>query len=187
VLDGRLLTDDEVGYNGLMFLVGGLDTTRNAIAGGLLELLRNPDQMFQLRKDRSLMPTAVEEILRWTSPITHSMRTSLKDVEIRGRRIKEGEWVVVWNASANRDEEIFLNPDTFDVGRDPNDHLALAHGEHFCLGAHLARLEIRLVFEEILDRISDVELNGKVEWLASNLMHGIKRMPVRFRPRSASS
>jgi len=187
VLGGRLLTEEELGYNGLMFLVGGLDTTRNSIAGGLLELIRNPDQMRRLRQDRSLMHPAVEEILRWTSAITHSMRTALTDTEIRARKIKAGDWVVVWNASANRDEEAFANPGQFDVGRDPNDHVAFARGEHFCLGAHLARLEIRLIFEEILDRMVDLELDGEVEWLASNLMHGIKRMPIRFTPRRTAA
>jgi cholest-4-en-3-one 26-monooxygenase len=182
VLGGRLLTDEELGYNGLMFLVGGLDTTRNATAGGLLELIRNPDQMRRLHEDRRLLPTAVEETLRWTSAITHSMRTALKDIEIRGKRIRKGDWVVVWNASANRDDEVFANPDKFDVARDPNDHLAFVYGEHFCLGAHLARLEIRLIFEEIVDRIPDVELDGEVEWLASNLLHGVKRMPIKFTP-----
>jgi cytochrome P450 len=187
VLGGRLLTNEELGYNGFMFIIGGLDTTRNSIAGGLLELIRNRDQMHRLREDRSLMRPAVEEILRWTSAITHSMRTALKDTEIRGRKIKEGDWVVVWNASANRDEEAFVNPDQFDVGRDPNDHYAFAYGEHFCLGAHLARLEIRLIFEEILDRMPDVELDGEVEWLASNLLHGVKRMPIKFTPRRAAA
>jgi cytochrome P450 len=187
VLGGRLLTEEEIGYNGFMFVIGGLDTTRNSIAGGLLELIRNPDQMRRLREDRSLMRPAVEEILRWTSAITHSMRTALKDTEIRGRKIKEGDWVVVWNASANRDEDAFVNPDRFDVARDPNDHFAFAYGEHFCLGAHLARLEIRLIFEEILDRMPDVELDGEVEWLASNLLHGLKRMPIKFTPRRAAA
>lgn len=187
VLGGRLLTEEEIGYNGFMFVIGGLDTTRNSIAGGLLELIRNPDQMRLLRENRSLMRPAVEEILRWTSAITHSMRTALKDTEIRGRKIKEGDWVVVWNASANRDEEAFVNPDRFDVARDPNDHFAFAYGEHFCLGAHLARLEIRLIFEEILDRMPDVELDGAVEWLASNLLHGLKRMPIKFTPRRAAA
>jgi len=181
VLGGRPLTDEEIGYNGLMFLIGGLDTTRNAIAGGLLELIRAPFQMRRLRADRSLMLPAVEEILRFTSAVTHSMRTALKDTEIRGKQIRADEWVVVWNASANRDEEVFPDPDKFDVGRAPNDHLALAHGEHFCLGAHLARVEIRLIFEEILNRLFDIELDGEVEWVASNLFHGIKRMPIRFK------
>ena len=187
VLGGRELSAEEIGYNGFMFIIGGLDTTRNSIAGGLLELIRNRDQMRRLREDKSLMRPAVEEILRWTSAITHSMRTALKDTEIRGRKIKEGDWVVVWNASANRDEEAFANADHFDIARDPNDHFAFAYGEHFCLGAHLARLEIRLIFEEILDRMPDVELDGEVEWLASNLLHGVKRMPIKFTPRRAAA
>jgi cytochrome P450 len=180
MLDGRLLTEEEIGYNGLMFLVGGLDTTRHAIAGGLLQLILNPDQMRRLRENRSLMHTAVEEILRWTSPVTHSMRVALKETEIKGRKIKEGDWVVVWNPSANRDEEVFPNPFAFEIDRHPNEHLAFAHGEHFCLGAHLARLEIRVVFEEILSRVCVTELDGDVEWVASNVFHGMKRMPVRL-------
>ncbi len=187
VLGGRLLTDEELGHNGFMFIIAGLDTTRNSIAGGLLELIRNRDQMQRLRDHRSLMKTAVEEILRWTSPITHSMRTAIKDTEIGGRKIKAGDWVVVWNASANRDENVFVNPDKFDIARDPNEHFAFAYGEHFCLGAHLARLEIRLIFEEILDRMPDVELDGEVEWVASNLLHGLKRMPIKFTPRRAAA
>ncbi len=187
VLGGRLLTDEEIGYNGFMFIIAGLDTTRNAIAGGLLELIRNPAQMRRLREDKSLMRPAVEEILRWTSPITHSMRTALKDTEIRGRKIRQGDWVVVWNAAVNRDEEVFADPEKFDIARDPNDHFAFAYGEHFCLGAHLARLEMRLIFEEILDRMPDVELDGEVEWLASNLLHGLKRMPIKFTPRRAAA
>jgi cholest-4-en-3-one 26-monooxygenase len=187
VAGGRELSVEEIGYNGFMFIIGGLDTTRNSIAGGLLELMRDRSQMQRLREDKSLMRPAVEEILRWTSAITHSMRTALKDTEIRGRKIKEGDWVVVWNASANRDEDAFVNADKFDVGRDPNDHFAFAYGEHFCLGAHLARLEIRLIFEEILDRMPDVELDGEVEWLASNLLHGVKRMPIKFTPRRAAA
>jgi cytochrome P450 len=187
VLGGRLLTNEEIGYNGFMFIIAGLDTTRNAIAGGLLELVRDRSQMQRLREDKSLMRTATEEILRWTSPITHSMRTALKDTEIRGQKVKQGDWVVVWNASANRDPEVFENSDRFDVARNPNDHFAFAYGEHFCLGAHLARLEIRLIFEEILERMPDVELDGEVEWLASNLLHGLKRMPIKFTPRRAAA
>jgi cytochrome P450 len=143
--------------------------------------------MWRLRQDASLMRPAVEEILRWTSPITHSMRTALRDSEIRGHKVKEGDWVVVWNASANRDEDVFVNPYKFDVARDPNDHFAFAYGEHFCLGAHLARLEIRLIFEEILRRMPDVDLDGDSEWLASNLLHGLKRMPIKFTPRRAAA
>ncbi len=184
---GRLLTEEEIGHNGFMFVIGGFDTTRNAIAGGLLELMRHRDQMERLRRDKSLLRSAVEEIVRWTSPITHSLRTALKDVEIRGRTIREGDWVAVWNASVNRDEQAFADAERFDIARDPNDHFGFSYGEHFCLGAHLARLELRLMLEAILERMPDVELDGEVQWLASNLLHGVKRMPVRFTPRRAAA
>jgi cytochrome P450 len=140
VLD-RFLTPEQVGYNVWNFVIGGLDTTRNAIASGMLALIQNPAQAHRLREDKSLIPTAVDEILRWTSPITHSMRVAVKDTEIGGRGIAAGDWVVVWNMSANRDESVFDYPDSFDVGRRPNDHFAFAYGEHFCIGAHLARLD----------------------------------------------
>lgn len=184
---GRQLTNEEIGFNGFMFVIGGLDTTRNTIAGGMLELIRDPSQMKRLREDQSLIPTAVEEMLRWTAPITHSLRTALKDTEIAGRKIEQGDWVVVWNASVNRDEDVFPHADRFDVARTPNDHFSFAYGEHFCLGAHLARLEIRLIFEEILARMPEAELDGDVERLASNQLAGIKRMPIKFTPRRAAA
>ncbi|HXR36473.1 MAG TPA: cytochrome P450 [Candidatus Binataceae bacterium] len=184
---GRELTPEQVGYNVWNFVIGGLDTTRNAISGGLLAFIQNPDQMRRLRDEPSLMPTAVEEILRWTSPITHSMRVAVKDTEIAGRKVKVGDWVVVWNASANRDELAFAEPDRFDVGRSPNEHFAFAYGEHFCIGAHLARLEIRLIFEEMMARMPDPELAGEVERVTSIVLAGIKRLPIRFAPRRAAA
>jgi cytochrome P450 len=179
-IDGVKLTDYEVQFNCQMFVIAGLETTRNAISGGMLELIRTPDQFARLSANRSLMPTAVEEILRWTSPITHIMRTAMHDSEIRGRRIRAGEWVVLWNASANRDEEVFTDADRFDIARKPNYHIAFGYGEHFCLGAHLARLELRLALDEVMRRIPDIELDGEVQRLSSNLVAGIKHMPVRF-------
>ena len=184
VLGGRQLTEEEIGFNSFLFLLGGIESTRNAIAAGLLQLIHEPEQLARLRADRSLLPTAVEEILRWTTPILHSMRTAVKDTEIRGRRIREGDWVVVWIPSANRDEEVFANADRFDITREPNDHFSLVFGEHFCLGAHLARLEMRLLFSDLLDRMEDIELAGPTEWMASNIMHALKRMPITFRPRA---
>ena len=184
---GRELTPEQVGYNVWNFVIGGLDTTRNAISGGLLAFMQNPDQMRRLRDDPSLMTTAVEEILRWTSPITHSMRVAIKDTEIAGHKVKAGDWVVVWNASANRDEQAFAQPDRFDVGRSPNEHFAFAYGEHFCIGAHLARLEIRLIFEEMMARMPDPELAGEVERVTSIVLAGIKRLPIRFTPRRAAA
>jgi cytochrome P450 len=179
-IDGKKLTDPEVSFNCQMFVIAGLETTRNAISGGVLELIRARDQFERLAADRSLMPTAVEEILRWTSPITHIMRTALRDAEIRDRKVRAGDWVVLWNASANRDEEVFPYADRFDVARKPNYHIAFGYGEHFCLGAHLARLELRLALEEVMRRIPDLELDGEVQRLSSNLVAGIKHMPVRY-------
>jgi cytochrome P450 len=178
-IEGEKLTDPEVSFNCQMFVIAGLETTRNAISGGMLELIRTR-QLERLAADRSLMPTAVEEILRWTSPITHLLRTAMRDGEIRGRRIREGDWVVLWNASANRDEDVFPDAERFDVARKPNYHLAFGFGEHFCLGAHLARLELRMALDQVMRRIPDIELDGEVQRLSSNLVAGIKHMPVRF-------
>jgi cytochrome P450 len=186
-VDGRLLTEEEVGHNGFMFVIGGLETTRNSTSGGMAELIRNPAQMRKLRENRNLMRTAIEEIVRWTSPIVQLMRVATRDTELRGRKIKQGDWVVVWNASANRDEEAFDHPDRFDIARWPNDHVGFGYGPHFCLGAHLARLEMRLMLSDVLDRMPDLELTGEVERVASNLIGGNKRMPVKFTARRASA
>src|SRR5579885_2792530 len=140
--DGRRLNWRELGHNGGLFVIGGLETTRNAISGGVLALIENPHEMRRLRAAPSLMHTACEEILRWTSPITQLMRVATRDVELHGKKIRAGDRVVIWHASANRDEEAFPEPHRFDVGRSPNEHLAFGRGEHFCIGAHMARLEL---------------------------------------------
>ncbi|HZY59847.1 MAG TPA: cytochrome P450, partial [Candidatus Binataceae bacterium] len=144
-LDGDLLNDMEVGHNATMFVLGGLETTRNAISGGVLELMKNPEQWKRLAENPALMPTAIEEILRWTTPITHIMRTATRDFEWRGKKIRNDDWIVMWNPSANRDEEVFADAYRFDIARTPNSHLAFGQGEHFCIGSHLARLELRLM------------------------------------------
>jgi cytochrome P450 len=129
------------------------------------------------------MPTAVEEILRWASPVLHFRRTATCDVELRGQRIREGDKVVVWYVSANRDEDVFDEPFRFDVGRQPNDHVTFGKGgPHFCLGAHLARLEVRVLFEELLPRVSSAELAGRPVRVRSNFTNGLKRLPVRITP-----
>ncbi|HEY2104466.1 MAG TPA: cytochrome P450 [Candidatus Binataceae bacterium] len=179
-VEGQRLTSSEVVFNTFLFVVAGQETTRNAISGGMLALLRNPAEHERLMRDRSLMPTAVEEMLRYASPVTHIMRTAKREVEMHGQKIRAGDRVVIWNASANRDQEAFPDPDRFDVGRTPNDHLAFGHGEHFCLGANLARLETKVMIEELLARLPDMELAGEVSRLRSHFVAGIKHMPVRF-------
>jgi cytochrome P450 len=144
--------------------------------------MEHPEQRERLLADPSLMPKAVEEMLRWVSPVMYFRRTALRDAQIADQPIREGEKVTLWYGSANRDETMFEHADRFDVGRHPNEHLAFGIGHHFCLGANLARLEIQILFEQLLQRLPDIQLAGKVERLRSNFINGIKRMPVRFTP-----
>lgn len=181
-VEGEKLSEMEFDSFFLLLSVAGNETTRNLISGGMLALMEHPEQRARLLADRSLVPTAVEEMLRWVTPVMHFRRTTTRDVTVRGQLIREGEKVALFYPSANRDEEVFAEPDRFDVGRRPNDHLAFGIGEHFCLGANLARLEIRCMFEELLDRLPDIELAGPVRRLRSNFINGIKSMPVRFTP-----
>jgi cholest-4-en-3-one 26-monooxygenase len=181
-VDGQRLTEAEVDAFFMMILVAGNETTRNLISGGMLALCENPEQLSRLQKDMSLLPSAVEEMLRWVSPITCFRRTATRDTELRGQKIKENDKVVLFFASANRDEAVFANPERFDIARKPNEHLAFGVGEHFCLGHNLARLEIRIIFEELLTRFPDMSLAGPVRRLRSNFVNGIKHMPVRFTP-----
>jgi cytochrome P450 len=173
------LTEGELMAFFILLVVAGSETTRNAIAHGLLALIEHPAELARLRGDRRLVPTAVEEILRWTSPTSYNRRTATRDVELGGHRIRAGEKTTHWYPSANRDEAAFEAPERFDVGRDPNPHLAFGHGLHHCLGASLARTEIRIVFEELLDRFSRFELDGPVEWARSNKHNGIRHLPIR--------
>lgn len=182
---GEKVTDAELGFNGVVFVTGGFETTRNALSAGMLEFIQNPIQRRRLAENPALMPSAIEEVLRWSSPVTHIMRTATRDVDYRGRRIREGDRAALWIASANYDEDVFADPFKFDVARDPNYHVAFGYGRHFCLGAHLARLEMRLAFEQLLRRFPDMELAGEVERLASMQFAGIKHMPVKFTPTKA--
>jgi cholest-4-en-3-one 26-monooxygenase len=179
-VDGTRLTEMEFDAFFLMLMVAGNETTRNLISGGLLALLEHPEQQARLVKDLSLVPSAVEEMLRWVTPVMYFRRTTTTDVEIRGVKIKEGEKVVMYYPSANRDEDVFPDPYKFDVGRTPNEHLAFGTGQHFCLGASLARLEIRIMFEELLKRLPKFELTGKPRRLRSNFINGYKEIPARF-------
>ena len=164
----------------LILTAAGHDTTRNAIAGGLLALLEHPDQLDRLRDDPALCATAADEIIRWTSPVIQFCRTPVDDVELGGRRIRAGETLAMFYPSANRDEAVFDQPDEFRVDRDPNPHLGLGVGEHYCLGAHLARLEIRVLLEELVPRLDHIELAGPVERTAAAFVGGVKHLPVRW-------
>ena len=179
-IEGQQLSEAEFDAFFLLLAVAGNETTRNLISGGMLALIENPEQRKRLIDDPSLIPSAVEEMLRWVTPVMYFRRTATKDTEIRGQKIKEGDKVVMYYSSANRDEDVFPNGDKFDVGRTPNEHLAFGTGQHFCLGANLARLEIRVMFEELLRRLPDIELAGPVRRLRSNFINGYKEIPVRF-------
>ena len=156
----------------------GAETTRNAVAGGLLALADHPDQLALLRRDPSLLPTAVEEMVRWTSPSPSKRRTATRDVELGGCAIEAGQKVQIWEGSANRDPAAFDKPDTFDIARKPNPHLGFGQGVHYCLGANLARLELRVLFEELLGRFSSAKVVKPVEWTRSNRHTGIRHLIV---------
>jgi cholest-4-en-3-one 26-monooxygenase len=179
VTDGGLSAMEFASFFMLLFVAGN-ETTRNATSGGVLALLEHPEQMRLLLQNPELLPSAVEEILRWVSPLIYFRRTATRDTEIRGVQIRENDKVAMWYPSANRDEEVFANPDTFDIAREPNEHLAFGVGQHWCLGANLARMELRCMFEEILRRLPAIELDGQPQRLRSNFLNGIKTMPVRF-------
>jgi cytochrome P450 len=180
-VDGGPMGDVEtLGYYLIVFTAGH-DTTRNAISGGLLALIENPDQLARLRRDPSLVPSAVEEIVRWTTPVNYMKRTAARDVEVRGEKIRAGEELALFYASANRDEEVFGDPFAFRVDRDPNRHLGFGIGEHFCLGAHLARRSSKALFAEIARRAERLELAGEPERTASSFVAGIKHLPIRYR------
>lgn len=161
-----------------LLVAAGSETTRNSIAIGVLALIDHPDQWAALRAERALVPGAVEEMLRWASSTPYNRRTATREIVLDGQRIGPGDKVTLWWASANRDEAVFAEPFRFDVRRTPNPHLAFGHGAHFCLGAMLARLEMRVVVEALLDRFAAIALAGPVEWTRSNKHTGLRHMPV---------
>jgi cytochrome P450 len=180
-VDGERLTDDELAMFLVQLLVAGNETSRNMLSGGLVALAGHTDQWQALRDDRRLVATAVEEFLRWTTPVVYFMRTATRDVEMRDARIRAGEPVVLLYASANRDDDEFgPSADRFDVARHPNRHIAFGFGPHFCIGAALARLEGRVLLEELLDRFARVEAAGPVERTASPVIAGIQHAPLVF-------
>jgi cholest-4-en-3-one 26-monooxygenase len=180
-IEGRQLSEQAQRGFFLLLEFAGNETTRNTIVGGLLALLENPAQRALLRRDPGLFGSAAEEMLRFVSPVTHFRRTATADVELRGRQIKAGDWVVLFYGAGNRDPEVFATPDDFDVTRHPNPHIALGGGgPHYCLGAALSRLEIRVMFEELLRRFPDIETAGPQTRVRSNFIRGVKTMPVRL-------
>jgi cytochrome P450 len=161
-----------------LFAVAGNETLRNGLPGACIALLEHPQSAGELRADPGLMPAAVEEMLRWWTPVMTFRRTATQDCEIGGQRIAAGEKVVVSFTAANRDEAVFADPDRFDIRRHPNPHLVFGHGPHFCLGAHLARTQMRALFEEVLARTSSLSYAGPPSYLQSNFQRGVKRLPV---------
>ncbi|HEV7734752.1 MAG TPA: cytochrome P450 [Candidatus Binatia bacterium] len=183
-VDGQRLSAQEFGSFFILLVVAGNETTRNAISHGMKALTDHPAERARWVADfEGMAPTAVEEIVRWATPVIHFRRTATQDVEIGGQQIREGEKVVLWYNSANRDEAAFPDPYRFDVGRTPNDHVGYGGGGmHFCLGANLARREIKVMFEELLHRLPDIRVTAPPDMLQSFFIHGIKRMPVEFTP-----
>jgi cytochrome P450 len=178
VVHGGVATEFEQQMFFTLLVAAGTETTRNSIAVGVMALMDDDDQWHMLADDRSLLPSAIEEILRWASSTTYNRRTATRTITLREHRIEAGDKVTLWWASANRDEEVFADASRFDVRRDPNPHVAFGHGTHFCLGANLARLEIRLMLEALLDRVERIEPNGPVEWMRTNKHNGVRHMPV---------
>jgi cytochrome P450 family 142 subfamily A polypeptide 1 len=183
--EGQRLSDIDVMFETMLVLVGGDETTRHVISGGVAALLQHSDQMARLRSDPSLLPTAIEEMLRWSTPVRNMNRTATTDVDVNGMRIREGDRVLLLYPSANRDERVFTDPHRFDVGRTPNDHVAFgAYGRHHCLGAPLARLELRIMFEELLRRLDHIELDtDHIPWRRGNFVLGPNSVPVTFTAR----
>jgi len=170
-----------------LLVVAGNETTRNATTGGLRAFIEYPDQWQKLKRHPELIDSAVEEIVRWTSPVIQFARTATEDTVIRGQKIKAGESVCLFYPSANRDEEVFEEPFKFDISRDPNPHLAFGIGQHSCLGANLARLELKVIFSQLAERLDHAELAGPVERLRSSFVGGIKHMPIRMKMKPAAA
>ena len=183
-VDGDRLDDEEIVHEALLILIGGDETTRHVISGGMYQLLVHPDQRQKLLDDPGKLPAAVEEMLRWVSPIKNMARTVVTDTELRGQRMEAGQKLLLLYPSANRDEEVFDDPFRFDVERSPNEHVAFGFGTHYCLGNSLARLELRVMFEHLLRRLPDMELVEATEppARAANFVSGYESMPVRFTP-----
>jgi len=182
-IDGEPLSDLDTASYYVIVATAGHDTTSAAIGGGLRALIEHPEQRERLHADPALMPTAVEEIIRWVTPVKEFMRTATADTEVRGVPIAEGESVYLSYVSANHDEEVFDNPFAFDVGRDPNKHLSFGYGVHFCVASALARMEIDSFFRELIPRLDSIEMTGEPQLISTTFVGGVKHLPVRYRLR----
>ncbi|WNG85316.1 cytochrome P450 [Mycobacterium sp. ITM-2016-00317] len=179
-IDGALLSDADAASYYLLMAVAGHDTTKAAMSGGLLALIEHPGELARLQRDPGLIGTAVEEMIRWSTPVKEFMRTAAVDTMVRGIPIAKGDAVYLAYVSGNRDEEVFDDPFRFDVGRDPNRHLAFGKGVHFCLGASLARMEMNSLFSRLIPRLDHIELSGKPELMATTFVGGLKHLPIRY-------
>jgi cytochrome P450 len=183
-LDGAPMGPMETFGYYLITFTAGHDTTKNALAGGMRAFAEHPDQLAALRRRPELVSSAVEEVVRWATPVNYMRRTAARDVELRGRKVRRGDPLVLLYASANRDEDVFEDPFSFRIDREPNPHLGFGHGEHFCLGAHLARRSQRALFAELARRLESVELAGEPRWIQSSFVVGLKHLPIRYRLRA---
>lgn len=180
-VDGELLGELEAISYYVIVATAGHDTTSSTVSGGLLALTENPDQLHKLRSDLSLLPNAIDEMIRWVTPVKHFFRTATQDYELRGQKIKAGDNLAMWYPSGNRDEEVFENPFDFDIERNPNPHLAFGFGAHHCLGHLFAKMEMRALYTELLTRLDEIEVIGKPERVKANFVSGLKALPIRYK------
>jgi cytochrome P450 family 142 subfamily A polypeptide 1 len=183
-IDGERLDDESIVQEMLLILIGGDETSRHVLSGGMLELLHEPEQMALMRRRDVDLALAADEMIRWASPVQNMARTATRDVEVRGQQVHEGDQLMLFYPSANRDEEVFDDAHRFDVRRNPNPHVAFGFGTHFCLGASLARLEVRVMFEELLPRMADIELAAPepLRRRSSNFVSGLETLPITYTP-----
>ncbi|MBN9535195.1 MAG: cytochrome P450 [Alphaproteobacteria bacterium] len=186
-INGQPIAEHEALSYYVIVATAGHDTTSSTTAGGLLALLRHPEEFAKLRRSPDLLSSAVDEMLRWESPVKHFFRTAAQDYELRGRKIRAGDNLMMCYWSANRDEEVFADPHSFRIDRSPNRHLAFGFGVHACLGQHLAKMEIRALFRELLARIDEIELAGEPAWSEANFVSGLKRLPLRYTVRAEAA
>lgn len=179
-IDGEPLDPRDMGWWAFAIVVAGLETTRDALSVGMRELMQSPEQRARLRADPTLASTAADEFVRWSNPSKHKFRVATRDIELGGKQLAQGDWVMCWLVSANRDERVFPDPYRFDIGRKPNPHLGYGVGEHSCLGRHLARLEIELMLMALLERLPDLATDGQERWLMCNNHTGLVSLPVQY-------